>query len=365
MPILWRYLLTRYLAILMMGSLAIITLLLTFRFHEIAKFAACGANSWSLLWFVLYQVPYILPAVVPIASLLAAYMLANDLAKSNELMSLRACGLSIRSLMAPLICVSLTLSIVNFYLISEVATYSHMQSRLLEKEFKGINPLVLLKHPDLIRMKGIEITSLGQITPGEGASQLIVAMPHPSSERLLLFFADQINRDGGGINAQGVTLASAIGKREEKFPTLMLDQSKTLDTPQSIFSRIFQGESKKVSADFLPLDLLLHRIGEQWHLGGGRLCQLLSDLFRRFSIALAPFSFTLLGIAFGLRIGRLEMRRNLIFTLTLAAIYLSAFFFAKSFDKRMILSIPLYVVPHLLILFFSTARLKNLSRGVA
>lgn len=365
MPVLWRYLLTRYLAILLMGSLAIISLLLTFRFHEIAKFAACGADTVALLWFVLYQVPYILPAVVPIASLLAAYMLANDLAKSNELMSLRACGLSLRSLMAPLVCISLTLSLVNFYLISEVATYSHLQSRLLEREFKGINPLVLLKHPDLIRTKGIEITSLGQVTPGEEASRLVIAVPHPSEDRLILLFADQINRDGGGIHADRIALATALGKREEKFPTLLMDQSRTLDTPQEIFSRIFQGDVKRISSDFLSLDLLLYKIGQLWPQGGGRLHQLISDLFRRLSIALAPFTFTLLGIAFGLRIGRIEMRRNLIVTLLLASIYLSGFFFAKSFDRRLWLAIPLYMVPHLLILFFSTCRLRNLSRGIA
>ncbi len=348
-----------------MGSLAILVLLLTFRFHEIAKFAAFGADSWALGKFVLYQIPYILPAVIPIAALLAAYILATDLSKSNELTSLRACGVSLRSLIAPLVCLSLSISIVNFVLISEVATYSHMQSRLLEREFKSINPLVLLKHPDLLRMKGIEISTLGELIPGESASKLVIAMPHPKLKRLALLFADQLEKEGETIVGEQMTLAVALEEPNGEFPPLILDSSKTLLSPIETFSRLLVGEGGKVSSDYLPLSLLIWKIKESYRTGGSPLAKLISDLFRRISIGLAPFTFALLGLAFGFSIGRSHSRKNLAVAILLASLYLSCFFFAKSFDKVIWLSLLLYLVPHMIILLATCRRLRSLSMGVA
>jgi len=103
MPILWRYALQSYTRVLLLSICTFIAVLIVSRFKEIARFTALTCDFRKTGMFVFYQIPAILPIAIPISTLIASLLLFQKLSRSYELTALRASGLSLRSILAPLL----------------------------------------------------------------------------------------------------------------------------------------------------------------------------------------------------------------------------------------------------------------------
>ncbi len=95
-----------------------------------------------------------------------------------------------------------------------------------------------------------------------------------------------------------------------------------------------------------------------------RLQNAYSDLARRISLALAPFTMTLLGAAFGMSISRVPSRKAVILVTLMVAFFLVSFFMGKAKDEYFYIATALYTVPHLLIIAASVLVLRKASRGI-
>jgi lipopolysaccharide export system permease protein len=166
MPILWRYLLVHYFKVLFFCTIAFIIILFTMRLDEIAHFITLGASGLYLLLFTLYQIPYILPIAIPISSLISTILLIQRLSKDHELTALRASAIAIRSILAPILLAAAFLSVLNFYIVSEIATSSHLASGVLKTELRSINPLLILNNKHLMHSKGYHFDILGSSQQG-------------------------------------------------------------------------------------------------------------------------------------------------------------------------------------------------------
>jgi len=91
--------------------------------------------------------------------------------------------------------------------------------------------------------------------------------------------------------------------------------------------------------------------------------KVISEISRRFSLAIAPFTFTCLGLSFGLEIGRKRRKRGIFFAIGYAAFFLIVFVAAKSFKYHPTISTALYLLPHPMILWFSSRYLKRVVEG--
>jgi lipopolysaccharide export system permease protein len=89
-----------------------------------------------------------------------------------------------------------------------------------------------------------------------------------------------------------------------------------------------------------------------------------SEIVRRISVAMAMFTFTLMGTAFGVSISRNRSSRGVVVVICLAAVYLIAYFVAKGSDHLLTTSILLYTLPHLLIIGLSIWALKRVTKGI-
>ncbi|MCH9626294.1 MAG: hypothetical protein S4CHLAM123_14900 [Chlamydiales bacterium] len=89
-----------------------------------------------------------------------------------------------------------------------------------------------------------------------------------------------------------------------------------------------------------------------------------TEMIRRCSFGLATFTFTLLGVAFGMEISRNRTKRGLFMVLGLAALSLISFFVGKEFDHLIWIASFLFLFPHLLIIIASTWTLRRVSRGI-
>lgn len=381
-PILWRYLLEQYFKVLILCTLTFVAVLLTTRLEEIAHFAALGPQAWQIFAFIFYQIPYILPIALPIASLISATLLVQRLSKNYELTAFRASGLALRDLLAPILIGALCLSTFNFYLISEFATTSHLKSGILKNELRTINPLLMLTNKHLMNVKGFHFEILGTSRYAESATDVILAFPNKHYDRMNLFVAKKLHTTLPKFTANDITLISSMGaKNENEFDHLIVENIGEAQTTADDFLQMIQKKAMTWNYDHLQLSLLLLKLQEDKQAlsqatGSSSpdknivkslkqsINRSYSEILRRLSIAFAVFSFTLMGAAFGITISRNRSYRGLVSILSLATLYLLAYFTAKALDHLLIATALLYVIPHVIIVTASIWTLKRTSTGI-
>lgn len=380
-PILWRYLIKNYLSLLLLSCGAFIAILLTTRMEEIAHFASFGADLSLIIFFTFLQIPYILPIAIPVSCLIASTLLMQRLSTDHELTAIRSSGFSLRNIILPICLCSLILSLANFYIVSEAATFSHLKTNLLKLELRSVNPLILLHNKHLLRIKGIFYDVLGSSKLGQNASDVIIAFPNPGKESLNLLLAKELSANEAMFNAKGLTLITPLKTaRESIYSDLIIDSFKESSSALEDFSYFIQKKVASISLDHMNMKQLLLRIAEMKanlktlppnDLNNEAIKAVrksikasYSEIARRFSAGLAPFSFTLLGLSFGMSIGRVAKKTRLLFPILFAALFLFAFFAAKSFESSLILATSLYLIPHLLMIAASLWKINRINHGI-
>lgn len=380
-PILWRHLLTQYLRVLLLCTLAFIAVLLVMRLEEIAHFATMGASLVSIFRFVSYQIPYILPIALPISSLVSAILLIQSLSRHFELTALRSCGMALRDILTPILLTAAFLSIGSLYIVSEVATQSHLTAGLLKSELRTVNPLLLLRNKHFMQLKGFYFDILGPSQMGESAADAVLSMPDKHNHRLNVLIAQKLYPSTNTFHGHGVTVLSSLGAQsDEQFDPLVVENIGQATTSIQDFSQILQKKTWTLNNDHLRLPLLMARIAEEKEaLTRAESTQAplhkikqmqrsinrgISEIIRRISIAIAAFTFTFMGAAFGVSISRYHSNRSIYMVIILTALYLIAYFCAKAMDHVLITASLLYLIPHVLIVTLSCWSLQQAARGV-
>lgn len=367
LPILWRYMSAQYLKVFLFTTLALVMCLLTLRLDEIAHFASLDQSGAYIFAFVAYQIPYILPIAIPLACLTSAMILVQRLSETHEIAAMRALGYSLTSIFSPLVFLAALIALLNIFITSEVATATHLQTNLLKTELRSINPLLLLQNKHLLRVKGIYFDALGPSKMGEMASDVVIAMPGKKGERLTLFVAKKLETKGEDISGESITLLSSPDATEK---VLIENIGKTTSEIQD-FSDLIQKKVWSLNDDYLNfkfLQLRLNELRESPHDDAKKSTRdqtkILSEMARRLSLGLAPFTFTLMGLSFGLSIGRRESRRGIVWVTGLATLFMTTFFLAKGSNTRLEATLALYFLPHLLIVAASLYNLRKVSHGI-
>ena len=363
--ILWRYLVGQFLKTFLFATLAIVLCLLTLRMQEIAHFASIDTSRDYLIGFITYQIPYILPVAIPLSGLISSMILITTLSHHYEIVALRAQGYSLSSLFAPLLFSAFCLSIINFAITSEIATLTHRKTSLLKSELRSINPLLALHNKHLLQMKGIFFDALGTTKMGELASDALIAFPGKKGERIHLFLAKKLEAKDEAFIGENLTLITPLEEDKILVENIGHTHSKSHD-----FSDLLQKKVWSLNDDHLGFKSLLLRLNELNHQPEGAMkklaktrSRLLSEMTRRLSLGFAPFTFTLIGLSFGLSIGRTHTRRGLLWVTALAAFFLITFFLAKGIDDNREASLLLYTLPHAILIAAGLYNLRQINLG--
>lgn len=364
MPVLWRYLLRQYFQVFLLCVCSFIAVLLVTRFQEIARFASSGASIGTLSLFVLYQIPYVLPFAIPISCLIAAMLLFQKLSHTHELTAFRACGLGIKWISFPLIFAGIFLSMINFSIASELAPKCRAYSKELIYEMTNVNPLFLLQKESMVRLKN-SYFDMKRLKSGKYAEDVILIMKNHSNQRLGVMTARELHLNGELLAGKEVTFISSLdSKKTDHFDHLIIENQASMHTKASNLSQFLQSSDWSDSYDYYPLKTILAKRSldtKKSLLSFGRAQ---SEIARRVSIALAAFTFTFIGISFGMEIGRNRTKKGIFWAFGLASFFLICFISAKSIRHAPMLATIAYLLPHPLIFFLSLRFLKSQSRGV-
>lgn len=381
MPIIWRFLLDQYLRVFLLCTTAFIAVLFTMRLEEIARFVTLGASFSIVIGFMLHQIPYILPIAIPISCLISATLLIQKLSHTHELTALRSCGMALHDILKPILLAAACLTVINFYIVSEMATHSHLNAGMLKSELRSVNPLLLAHNKHLMELKGFYFNAFGSSHMGESAEDVVLAMPNKSNNRLNLLIARSMESAPEVFHGNDITvLTSMQDKNQEDYDSLMLENIEQASVSLRDFSQMVQKKVWTVNNDHLRMPLLLARIEvenrslEEAQKKGSPEADIkqiqrnmnrgYSEIMRRLSVAIAVFTFSLMGAAFGVNIGRGRSHRGLYYVVGLSALYLIAYFAAKAMDHVVITASLLYFVPHILIVCLSIWVLRRANCGI-
>jgi len=377
MMIVYRYLLVEYLKVLALCLISFIAILLTTRLEEIAYFASAGGRGLTILKFILLQIPYVLPIVLPISSLVSGIVLSLRLSHSQELTTLRASGLSIWGVLTPVLITSAFLSLLNFVIVSEVATESVLQTRMLQRQMTLINPLTLIQQKHLIRHKDLYITARNPVLSRNAIEGLTVAIWNQQTRRINLVTTEELTFEEPMIKSKNLTMfASFSPNKRNHFDNLYLENITHSAMDVEGFSLYLKHQATRLNDDYLKMGMLWAHINmlKAKYLQGDpgptekkelhtKIDKGYSEILRRFSVGLTVFTLTLLGASFGIQTNRQPGFRNAYYVIGLASILLVCIFSAKAVMARVWLTAGLYFIPHIIIITLSIWNVNRISRG--
>lgn len=362
MPILWRYLLRNYLQVFLLCVSSFIAVLLVSRFQEIAKFAALCPSKISVLPFILYQIPYILPIAIPISCLISTLLLIQKMSSSHELTSLRASGLSLRSILFPLFLLSSVIGMLNLHVASEILPECKTKSKKLVYEMTTINPLFLLQKDTLIKIKHTFV-DMKSMNAGENAKDVVFIINNQSNGRLSMIVAEKLSLEKGLFLGKNVALVSSIdSKIPDSFDHLVIENQKLMTTQDSALSHFLHIAQQQPGFDQVNFRHMISKYRTEKD-SSSSLAKFSSELTRRLSLGFAPLTFTFIGTTFGMSIGRTQNKKRFVWAILLSSSFLFTFVIAKSMKHSPLVALFLYALPHPCIIYFTTKLLRNLSRG--
>jgi lipopolysaccharide export LptBFGC system permease protein LptF len=137
-----------------------------------------------------------------------------------------------------------------------------------------------------------------------------------------------------------------------------------MSTKASHFSPFVQGTTFSTTYDYLPLRMIVAKEVMKNKTPFFSSSKATMEICRRSSLALAPLTFTLAGLSFGIGIGRVANKKGIFWAIGLCSFYMICFLLAKSFKHGNLAACLVYFIPHPIIAFFSLRSLARISKGV-
>lgn len=356
-----RYIFLDYLVIFL-AALGLITFVMTVgAMVKAVDLIARGISPLLLARFFLLNVPYILSFSMPISTLFAALLLFGRLSMDNEISAMKACGISLWRMAAPLVVFSVLLTAICVYINSEVAPVSKRANRELLRTAGVEQPLKLLEEGRFIRdFPGMMIyigSKRGNVVrdvvayelDGEGQVQRSVRAEHgsiePDHERELItvkLYDVRIEipdaEDPGDLSKTRYVNAA--------YYPVQLD-----------FDDLLISGSRPLKRSYMPMGMLLERIRsvpEDFPMLSAQeqtveRTRLLVEANRRISIAVGCFTFMIIGIPLGVKSHRRETSIGMVVSLGIVFAYYIFIVIAKALadypwlHPNLILWIPLVV----------------------
>jgi lipopolysaccharide export system permease protein len=360
MPILWRYALMGYLRVFFLSVSTFIAILLVSRFKEIARFTALSGDWMKTAFFVVYQIPLILPIAIPVSALIASLLLFQRLSRTFELTALRASGISLTSILTPILYVASLLTLFSFTMNAAISPFCRRESKAILYRETSANPLLLLQRQNLVKVKHAYINMNVQ-DEGKAAKDFVLIAHNESNQRLNLISARKLRIAGAKLLGYDVAIVSHLhSEREDSFDPLVIENQTSMSTAAPVLSSALKKNRPRLESNALGLRMLRLRMKESGKQAQGALVEIL----RRLTLSLAVFSFTLLGCAFGIEQGRNPSKTNLLIALGFTLTVLISYLLGKELKAfPPIAAMIAFLLPHPIIWIASSIQLHRAARG--
>ncbi|HEY4832625.1 MAG TPA: LptF/LptG family permease, partial [Waddliaceae bacterium] len=253
-------------------------------------------------------------------------------------------------------------------------------------DLSSVNPILLLQSAKIARLQDAFI-QMDPVRNVEVAQNLVIALNNRSGKRLNLCIAKQIEMEGDKLLAKHVSIISSA-PAENSFDHLVIENQQLMTSSAPEIVKLLHKTGWRIANDHLTFSLLRIRtklLQEQVALYHKQahspetqcvpargidekairnLSKCYTEYVRRFSVGLSTFTFTLLGIAFGITIGRNRTKRDILIVLGISACCLIAFCLGKELAHLFWIASLFFLLPHALIILASLWSIRKVQRGI-
>ncbi|MBU0503911.1 MAG: LptF/LptG family permease [Candidatus Omnitrophota bacterium] len=146
MKILREYFLKEYLGPLVAALLVLTFVMILGNLVKIAELVINkGVDIYTVMKLFLFMVPALLTYTLPIATLVAVLLSLGRLSSDNEIVTIKASGINLLTLIIPLLIISLILSLILVVFNDRVIPYAHFATRKTLVEVGIKNPTAALE----------------------------------------------------------------------------------------------------------------------------------------------------------------------------------------------------------------------------
>jgi lipopolysaccharide export system permease protein len=140
------YIVKRFIGPLIITLLiSLFVLLMQFLWVYLDDLVGKGLELNIIIEFLIYTLAMLMPMALPLSMLLASIMTFGDMGENNELLAMKAAGISLFRIMKPVIVVSLLLSIGAFYFSNRVIPVSYKKLIALMSSIRQMRPEIVVK----------------------------------------------------------------------------------------------------------------------------------------------------------------------------------------------------------------------------
>lgn len=303
-------------------AIAILTFGMTgARLIRVFEYISDGVEASAAFQFLFYMIPVALAFTIPWAALVSIMLIFGRLSADNEITAMRACGVSILQIVAPIIMISFGLTCLCLYIQLEAGPYCISKSRDVVKNVAVDSPMAMFKPGLPLEFDNLRVMIDSKDDQGNIRGIQIYRMD-----------GDQLEQD----------ISASTGKIEvnesEQILTIVLDNTFIIDhlkdgkeqeRPKAGRSSIKINYGEKFNqSSVIKRDkyegfrqLYARSVIERRNKNDVRISQIETELNQRVALALAPMAFLLLGLPMAIRTSRRETSVGLFMSVLLAGIY--------------------------------------------
>ncbi|MGA1193080.1 MAG: LptF/LptG family permease [Kiritimatiellia bacterium] len=316
MRILQRYLLKDYLVSFLM-TLSVFTFVMCLGVVIRAiDIAARGVSSELIMKLFLLNIPYMMTFTIPMSALTACLLLFGRLSFDGELTALKASGMSLWNIIAPVIIMSVLLSMLCIYINVSVAPRCKSLSRTVLRDVGMEQPINLLEAGRFIQEFPGMMIYIGSRDGNEVTDVVVYERDANGPVRNVRAQRGVLRSD----DTNKVLNIDLYGVRIDQR-----DRESTLESPKSHYInadyypvKIDLSESSKRSRRKKPSDMIVPELIEnirdirtafpelQENDVARQKMFMVVEVNKRFAMSLACFAFTLIGIPLGMKSRRKE-----------------------------------------------------------
>ncbi len=139
--ILDRYIIRKFLSIflLIFFSLISVFIIITF-FEQIDEIYKHNKTIQEFLTYLLYRIPEFIHYTLPICAMASSLLCLGFLTKTNEITAMKASGMSVYRIIAPIVVLSFLVCVVSFYLQENISPYTNKKAEEKWNEIIDIPP---------------------------------------------------------------------------------------------------------------------------------------------------------------------------------------------------------------------------------
>ena len=289
---------------------------------------ARGISLGLLLRFLLYLIPMTLTFTIPLSALAACVLVFSRLSADREVTAMRASGVSLWQIIAPGLLWSIALCGLCIYLQTDLSPRCRYRAEQLKRSESARNLVRVLEPESFVELPGY-IVYVG--SRRENVLENVHIFALDSDGRVKQDITARSGRvdileDSGlmKLHLQDATIVSAAAGKEGGGPRRLAGTELTLPLDMNRAYNQRRLTRKPKYMDVSSLFASIHVFGER----GIDVSPLYVELHKRFSLAMSPFAFLLLGIPFGIRTRRQETSVGLVISLVLALFFYMFLIFA-------------------------------------